>query len=224
MLAAVQEHPTSPAALRDLVRRGYDAMSWSYRADTGEANASRAETTTAYAAWISELTTRLSVGAHVLDIGCGAGVPADRLLTQAGLTVTGIDISAVQIDRARALVPEATFVCCDVVDLPLSPRSFDAIISLYALIHIPLDDQRVLLPRVLDALRPGGFFLAIVGHERWTGIEDYLGAPMFWEHADTDTYLRWLRNDGFELVWHRYVPEGDVGHTLVLARRPAEAG
>jgi hypothetical protein len=22
------------------------------------------------------------------------------------------------------------------------------------------------------------------------------------------------------VLWHRYIPEGDVGHTLVLARRP----
>jgi hypothetical protein len=45
-------------------------------------------------------------------------------------------------------------------------------------------------------------------------------APMFWDHADRDTYLRWLDDAGFEVVWHRFVPEGDGGHTLVLARTP----
>jgi len=160
----------------------------------------------------------------VLDIGCGAGVPADRLLVDAGMVVTGVDISEVQIDRARTLVPGATFLCCDIVDLTLEASSFDAIVSLYALIHLPLDDQRELLPRLFTALRPGGYLLAIVGHGRWTGVEDYLGAPMFWDHADADSYLTWLRDERFEVLWHRFVPEGDAGHTLVLARRPDIAG
>jgi SAM-dependent methyltransferase len=155
----------------------------------------------------------------VLDIGCGAGVPADRLLVDRGLQVTGIDISPVQIERARALVPEATFVCGDIVDVDIERQGFDAVVSLYALIHLPLEDQRELLPRVFAALHPGGLFLAIVGHGHWTGVEDYLGAPMFWDHADANTYLAWLRADGFDVVWHRFVPEGDAGHTLVLARR-----
>ena len=111
-------------------------------------------------------------------------------------------------------------MCCDVVDFALEPERFDAIISLYALIHIPLADQRDLVPRLFTALRPGGLFLVIVGHTRWTGVEDYLGAPMFWDHADADTYLAWFADEGFTVLWHRYVPDGDVGHTLVLAQRP----
>ena len=213
----------SRAARRDLVRHGYDTISRAYRSDAGESSAGSAETTSTYVPWIEDLASRLTPGARILDIGCGAGVPADRLLVDAGFEVTGIDISQVQIDRARVLVPHASFICGDIVDFVLEPERFDAIISLYALIHIPLQDQRDLLPRVFQALHADGLFLAIVGHEAWTGVEDYLGAPMFWDHADVDTYLSWLRNDGFELLWHRYIPEGDAGHTLVLARRPRPA-
>jgi SAM-dependent methyltransferase len=211
------------AAQRDLVRRGYDALSHTYRNDLGESSAEGSETTTTYAGWIDELVSYLEPGARVLDIGCGAGVPADRLLVEAGMDVTGIDISPVQIDRARDLVSGATFVCCDIVDFVLDPSSFDAIVSLYALIHLPLDDQRELLPRIFTALRPGGLLLAIVGHERWTGVEDYLGAPMFWDHADAETYLAWLGDTGFEVLWHRRIPEGDAAHTVVLAQRPESA-
>ena len=57
-------------------------------------------------------------------------------------------------------------------------------------------------------LRPGGYLLAIVGFERWTGIEEYMGAPMFWDHADTQTYLAWLEEAGMHLHWHRVIPEG----------------
>jgi SAM-dependent methyltransferase len=218
-MGLVPSDAESRAVQRDLVRRGYDTISRAYRTDGGGSSTTSSESTASYQGWIAELTARLEPGARVLDIGCGAGVPADRFLVDAGLEVTGIDISPVQIERARALVSEATFVCCDIVDVALEPQSLDAVVSLYALIHLPLEDQRELLPRILATLRPGGLFLAVVGHGRWTGVEDYLGAPMFWDHADADTYLRWLHDDGFDVLWHRFVPEGDTGHTLVLAQR-----
>jgi SAM-dependent methyltransferase len=153
----------------------------------------------------------------VSDIGCGVGVPAGRWLVDAGFAVTGVDISEVQIERARRLVPAATFIRADLATFDVADASFDAVISLYALIHVPLEDQRRLFPRIHRWLRPGGLLLAIVGHERWTGVEDYLGAPMFWDHADAATYLTWLEADGFDVLWSRFVPEGTGGNTLVLA-------
>jgi len=99
-----------------------------------------------------------------------------------------------------------------------APASFDAVVSFYALIHVPLEDQRNLLPKIRHWLRPRGYLLAIVGFERWTGIEDYHGAPMFWDHADRETYLAWLADAGLAPIWDRFVPEGNVGHTLVLAQ------
>lgn len=65
--------------------------------------------------------------------------------------------------------------------------------------------------------RPGGYLLAIVGAAWWTGTEDYLGADMFWDHADTGAYLRWLGEAGLTVVWHRFIPEGNFGHSLILA-------
>jgi len=65
---------------------------------------------------------------------------------------------------------------------------------------------------------PGGHFLATVGAGRWTGTERYLGASMFWDHAGTSTYLRWLEAAGMAPIWHRFIPEGDSGHSLILAR------
>lgn len=209
---------SSAAELRELVRRGYDAISHAYRRDDGSSNEATAETTRTYAAWLGELAADLPQHAHVLDVGCGAGVPADRWLTDTGFSVTGVDISPVQIERARALVPEATFICADLATFDAADATFDAIISLYALIHIPLEDQRRLFPRIRRWLRPAGLFLAIVGHEQWTGVEDYLGAPMFWDHADAATYFTWLEGDQFEVLWTRFIPEGSSGHTLLLAR------
>jgi SAM-dependent methyltransferase len=170
---------------RELVRSGYDAISMAYRDDQGQADPSRGESTTVYKTWLDELAGLLSDAARVLDLGCGAGVPACRILADRCLQVTGLEISAVQIERARHLVPQATFVQADMATWDCEPGSFQAIVTLYALIHVPLDDQRHLFSRMAQWLCPGGYLLAIVGYERWTGVEEYMGAPMFWDHAPT---------------------------------------
>ena len=61
----------------------------------------------------------------VLDLGCGCGVPVARDLVAAGHRVTGVDISDVQIQRARHLVPAATFRRADATTLHLPPESFE---------------------------------------------------------------------------------------------------
>ena len=206
------------AAQRALVRRGYDAISAAYRSDDGQAAASSAEDVGRYSGWAAELAGLLPAGATVADLGCGIGLPAARELTGHGLRIIGVDFSAVQLARARRLVPAARLVQADMTALALRPASLDAVVSFCALIHVPLADQQALFPRIRSWLRPGGYLLAITGAGYWTGTESYLGAPMFWDHADTATYLDWLAAARLTPSWHRYIPEGDSGHSLILAR------
>lgn len=206
------------AKQRDIVRRGYDAISHMYRDDAGRPNPRTSESTDHYQAWIAEFAEMLPPGARVLDLGCGAGVPASRLLVERRFDVLGLDISEVQIERARRLVPTATFVRADLVTWEADPASFDAVVSLYTLIHLPLEDQRNLLPRLRRWLRPDGLFLSIFGRERWSAVEEYQGVPMFWDQADLTTYLDWLTDAGLVPQWDRLIPEGTSGHALVLAR------
>jgi SAM-dependent methyltransferase len=206
------------ARQRDLVRRGYDVISRAYRSDDGEPDGSTAEDTSRYAGWVADLARLLPPAAQVVDLGCGAGIPATRELNDHGLRVIGVDFSAVQLRRARGLVPGASLVQADMTAFQLAPASVDAVVSFYALIHLPLADQQPMFSRIRGWLRPGGYFLATVGADRWTGTAPWLGADMFWDHADTSTYLRWFEAARLALVWHRFIPEGKSGHTLILAR------
>lgn len=211
------ERVAERARQRALVRRGYDAISQAYRSDDGGAAASSAEDVSRYAGWVTELAGLLQPGSRVVDLGCGAGIPATRELAGHGLQVLGIDFSAVQLHRAQRLVPAARFVQADMAALHLRPATAAAVVAFYSLIHVPLADQQALLPRIRSWLRPGGYFLAVVGAGQWTGTAPYLGADMFWDHADTATYLRWLQESRLTPIWNRYIPEGNSGHTLVLA-------
>jgi len=157
------------ASRRDLVRRGYDSISRAYRDDEGRANPGKPdERTDQYEGWVDALAELLRPRARVLDLGCGAGVPATKLLAERNFDVLGLDISAVQIERARRLVPGAAFEQADMATWEHEPASFDAVVCFYALIHVPLQDQLNLLPKIRRWLRPAGYLLAIVGAERWT--------------------------------------------------------
>ena len=197
---------------KEIVRRGYDRISEAYRGDDEEPDG--------YVDWLTELADGLPAGAQVLDLGCGNGVPVARWLSEHGFAVHGVDISERQIERARALVPGATFEVSDMSALTLEPGSLDAVVALYSIIHVPLEEQPDLFLRIAQALRPGGRALMIVGTDGWTGTEeDWLGAKMYWSTADLDTYRGWFADAGLAVLWTRFIPEGDGGATLVLAAR-----
>jgi SAM-dependent methyltransferase len=202
---------------KDVVRCGYDAVSVRYDEQYGGESK--------YQPWLGELRAHIRAGGAVLDLGCGSGLPVARDLTAAGYHVTGVDISPVQIRRARELVPRARFIRGDVAAVSFNPASFDAVVSLFALIHLPLDDQPAVLGKVATWLRPGGLFVATTGYWAWTGTEENWlggGAAMWWSHADVATYRSWITAAGLGIDREEFVPEGDGGHALFWARRPGQ--
>ena len=94
---------------KDLVRRSYDQISRAYRGDSVGRERG-------YFAWLAALKPLLQPGEAILDLGCGCGIPVAQELAQ-HFCVTGVDLSAVQIARARQLVPQATFLCADMTTL-----------------------------------------------------------------------------------------------------------
>ena len=201
----------------DVVRRGYDALSLRYRADDAPAGQ--------YGPWIEELLRRLPPAARVLDVGCGCGVPVARDLAAAGHRVTGVDLSGVQIERARNIVPRAKFVHGDVTTLTWPAASFDAVVALYSIIHIPLSRQPSLLAAFARWLVDNGVLLLTAGAHAWTGSErGWLGgdADMWWSHSDAETYRGWLTATGFRVDGEHFVPAGNSGHSLFWATRHAD--
>jgi 2-polyprenyl-3-methyl-5-hydroxy-6-metoxy-1,4-benzoquinol methylase len=204
-----------PVDPQELVAVGYDRVSRLYRADD--------DAPETHLRWVAELLPRLSPRSWVVDLGCGCGVPVSRDLAAAGHRVLGVDVSQVQIQRARALVPAGDFRCQNMIDLRLAEASLDTLVCLYALIHLPLDVQPGLIDRIGRWLRPGGWLLATAGQDAWTGSEqDWLGsgATMWWSHAAASTYRTWIEDAGLEVVEQAVIPEGTSAHSLFWARRP----
>jgi SAM-dependent methyltransferase len=201
----------------EIVRRGYDAI-----ADRYAEWAASFESPTMR--WVEQLLTELPEGSDVLELGCGGGGPATLAIASRHRLV-GVDISAEQIARARANVPDAKFVRGDATTLELD-SSYDAVVSLFMLGHVRRDEQEPLLRKIHSWLRPGGWFLGTLGTADADDVveEDWLGAPMFFASFDEQTNLELLERTDFRIEDARVVPFEEPGHGLVrfmwvLARR-----
>ena len=170
---------------------------------------------------------RLPAGARVLDLGCGPGVPSTRALAER-FEVVGVDISAAQIELARANVPEATFIHGDFTAMDLPDASLDGVTAFYSITHVPRQGHAELFARIARWLVPGGLFLASLGASDspdWVG--EWLGVPMFFSSHDAETNRALLRDAGFELLLDEIVemrePEGPVSFLWVIARKASDA-
>jgi ubiquinone/menaquinone biosynthesis C-methylase UbiE len=218
----VGEGETAPALddPKRLVRDGWNHVSTIYRPPGSTADAFE-HTSADYRDWLAPFFRMLAPGTEVLDLGCGCGVPEAELLSER-FRLTGVDISDVQIERARRQLPEVRFVRADMTALSFPARSFGGVVCLYSLIHVPLREQPGLLDDVHRWLRPGGLFLVTTGQSAWTGVEEgWLGsnAKMYWSHADSLTYEGWFRDRGFRVLRRTIVPEGASAHALFLVQK-----
>src|SRR5256714_5994403 len=191
---------------KEIVARGYDAIAWRYAAWAGGVEAPTLE-------WLRDLDRRLADGGNVLELGCGRGVPATRDLARRH-RVTGVDISAVQIELARHHVPEASFVHGDALELDVAPASFDAVVALFVFGHVPIEEQSALIARIGLWLRDGGYFLGtFAAGDAGEKIDaDWLGAPMFFASLGSEAYLALLRDARLEPARDEVVVQREPGH------------
>lgn len=185
------------------------------------ASKSRGEETRMVYADMEALAELLPEGARVLDLGCGAGVPATQWLAQR-FHVTGVDISERQLELARQHVPGATFIKSDMGSLTFPDGAFDAIVSFYAIIHLPRQEQSALIANIYRWLKSGGAFLSNWAVSDWEGVEENWegwGASMWWSHYGKDDNLAMLRDVGFIITSSEVRKTNDETWLWVLARK-----
>jgi SAM-dependent methyltransferase len=202
----------------DIVRSGYDTIGSRYR-EWSAASAVRVH-------WVTRLLDELGPDSLVVDLGCGPGEPATRLLAERH-RVIGVDASPVQLSLARRAAPTAMLVQADMTRFALRRSSVDAVASFYALGHVPSHRHAPLFASVAGWLRPGGVLLASTPLHAGDDTEaDWLGVPMFFGGIGEQATRDAVRAAGLRLETVQTVEEDEGEGRLVrfhwiVARKPA---
>lgn len=115
---------------------------------------------------------KLKPGCRVLDIGCGTGLFARRLVTErSDIEVVGLDLSEGMLSKARTNCSgfdRIRLVQGDSEQLPFDDSSFDVVTCVHSFHHYPHQDQVV--REMYRVLRPDGQLLIVDGNrDQWWG-------------------------------------------------------
>ncbi|KGO76965.1 Methyltransferase type 11 [Penicillium italicum] len=141
---------------------------------------------------------------NILELGCGAGVPCtEHLASREYISVTANDISETQIAMAKKRLPQSMkLIQGDMMELEFSRESFDAVMAMYSIFHLPRDEQTTILRRIFDWLKPGGRLLANFPETGFASSSDqaWLGGTkgaMHWSGWGREEMRRLLAEIGF---------------------------
>ena len=97
---------------------------------------------------------------RLLDIGCADGTITRRIAeNKLKLRVWGVDYYREAIDYAKSKKSRVIFACSDARKIPFKSNTFDFVICIETLEHIP-DNQKV-LSEIHRVLRKGGILIVI---------------------------------------------------------------
>ena len=174
-----------------------------------------------YRAWFGSLVGAPSVGATMLDYGCGAGYVCS-LFAELGYDDTGIDISPAALTIARVREPNLTFLEATTDGaLPFADATFDVIACLGVLEHIP--DASSAVVELRRVARDDAAAIWVVPNA---------SSPFFWfghgtgqveEHPRTlDRWRKLLTEGGWTIESVRRDP-GPIDRPLASWKRVAQA-
>lgn len=165
---------------------------------------------------VREWIESLPAGASVLDLGCGHGEPAGRILMETGCRIFAVDASASLLAEFRKRFPTATAEQTAVEDSDFFRQSFDGILACGLLFLLRVETQELVLRKAAKALKPNGKLLftaprfAVRWKDAMTGRESI--------SLGSEGYQRILSDEGLVLGAEK-TDEGD-NHYYFASKAP----
>ena len=93
--------------------------------------------------------------AKVLDMGCGIGMYHKSLKTKVG-SLNGIDVSSECIEQAKIMNEGVSYEAYNGGRLPYQDNSFDSVMVVCVMHHVPVKGRREFMDEMLRVLKPSG--------------------------------------------------------------------
>jgi ubiquinone/menaquinone biosynthesis C-methylase UbiE/glycosyltransferase involved in cell wall biosynthesis len=110
-------------------------------------------------------------GVKLLDVGCGTGT-TDRYLARRVRTLHGVDISEEMLVKAQCNVPKAEFAWYDGEKLPFADESFDVVVAICVMHHVPVSMRFKVVSEMVRVTRPEGV-VAVFEHNPYNPLTRY---------------------------------------------------
>ncbi len=107
-------------------------------------------------------------GLTLLDVGCGTGT-TDQFLAPRVRRLHGVDISEEMLSKAQLNVPTAEFSWYDGEKLPFVDETFDCVVAMCVLHHVPPSMRFKVLSEMVRVTRPEGI-VAIFEHNPYNPL------------------------------------------------------
>ncbi|XP_026194146.1 phosphomethylethanolamine N-methyltransferase [Cyclospora cayetanensis] len=125
-----------------------------------------------------------------IDVGCGIGGSTTALAETFNAHVMGIDLSsnmiAIAKERCNAR-SDVEFLVADALNIPIAPETIDLVYSRDTILHLTVEEKKLLFSRAFSWLKPGGQLV----------ITDYCcGPPESWD----DEFKAYLKERNYHLV------------------------
>lgn len=182
----------APPDLKQRLKKSYDAIATRYNAWTIPNSQQRLQYLDKILALVGDAG---SSPRSVLELGCGCGVPVtQKLLSHDHYHVTANDLSSTQIEAARENLKgyenHLRLMEGDMALLEFSDGSFDMVVGMYSLIHLPRAEQQEMFQKIAKWLKPGGYLLANFSAEATEGV----------------VFEKWLADEGW-VFWSGFGSE-----------------
>ncbi|MCL4391446.1 MAG: class I SAM-dependent methyltransferase [Candidatus Parvarchaeota archaeon] len=159
-------------------------------------------------------------GKTILDAGCGFGRDSKHFVEQ-GLSVVGIDASIGMLRLARKNVPEAKFICMDMLKPAFKSDSFDGVWCCASLLHVRRKQARTVLNAFRKILKQRGILFVSVKEGRGERYKTYPDrTKRFFSYYSKKSLKKLVESADFKIVsLRRRDDELDDAWLTVLARK-----
>lgn len=162
---------------------------------------------------IAFVLDRVSGSDAVLDMGCGTGRLTLPLAREAG-SVTGLDLTPGMMDeasrKARDEGLDIQFKQGDMAALPFPDDSFDVVVCMLALMHVPPSDRTQVFAEVRRVLRPAGRLLVGVKNavfERFSSADRFATVDITDVENKELVFTKTREGDELRAPWHSFSPD-----------------